>query len=320
MLRTWSVALLWLLAMGAPARADVGVVVAGEATMQPALVAQLETWLKTHGHDLVSAPLPPDAINSLIDCFVVEDKTCARKVVEKRAKSQAVVFAQVNVQTGANALERTVILTAHWFDKGRDAVSERKFCEKCTDVTLRQTADELMLVLAGSGAKDAGRLKLTSNPPGARVLVKGKPIGTTPLEQVFAPGDHEVTIEHDGKQPEVRKISIRKDETTALDVQLRSEPSPTGRVGKLPFALLGAGVVLTATGVVLYAIDEDPSSVPTSQPRYLDSAPIGVPVMIGGIAVAAVGGYLLWRRTGASSTPVVAATPGGGFVGWSGRF
>ena len=55
----------------APARAgrsgsnDVGVVVVGEATMQPQLAAQLESWLRQHGHSLVPAPLPPDAINTM---------------------------------------------------------------------------------------------------------------------------------------------------------------------------------------------------------------------------------------------------------------
>src|SRR5262245_20203518 len=106
-----------------PARADrgVGVVVTGEATMQPQLVAQLETWLRTHGHDLISAPLPPDAINALIDCFVIEDQACARKVVEKRAKSKSIVFAQVNVTSGATALDRTVTLTAYWLEKRKKA-------------------------------------------------------------------------------------------------------------------------------------------------------------------------------------------------------
>ena len=74
------------------------------------LAGQLDTWLRQHGYNLVSAPLPPDAINTLIDCFVIEDEGCARKVVEKRAKSKSVVFARVEVQQTAQS-ERTVTLT-----------------------------------------------------------------------------------------------------------------------------------------------------------------------------------------------------------------
>src|SRR5690242_12538281 len=74
--------------------AAAGVVVTGEATLQPQLVAQLEGWLREHGHPLVSSALEPDAINTLIDCFVIEDQSCARSLVEKRSKAATIVFAR----------------------------------------------------------------------------------------------------------------------------------------------------------------------------------------------------------------------------------
>src|SRR5262245_10671869 len=151
MRRLLHLATLLLVLSTAPARGDVGVVVTGEATMQPQLAAQLEAWLRQHGHTLISAPLAPEAINTLIDCFVIEDEGCARKVVEKRAKSKSVVFARVEVQPGSiQGTERTVTLTAYWFDKGKDAVAERRFCERCTELTLKSTADELMAALSGA--------------------------------------------------------------------------------------------------------------------------------------------------------------------------
>src|SRR5512139_2546500 len=141
-------ALLLFVLASSPAIAgtgDVGVVVVGEVTMQPQLAAQLEGWLRQHGHQLVPAPLPPDAINTLTDCFVIEDEGCARKVIEKRSKTQAVVFARIDLK--ADSADKTVTLTAYWFDKGHDPIAERRFCERCTDVTLRSTADELMAAL-----------------------------------------------------------------------------------------------------------------------------------------------------------------------------
>src|SRR5688500_838697 len=114
---------LWvvlLFASPAYASGDVGVVVVGEVTMQPALAAHLDAWLRQHGHQLSPAPLPPDAINTLTDCFVMEDEACARKVVEKRARTQAVLFARVDLKIEDGQADRTVTLTAYWFDKGRD--------------------------------------------------------------------------------------------------------------------------------------------------------------------------------------------------------
>src|SRR5690348_10645814 len=96
---------LAILLATAPAHADeVGVVVTGEATLQPPLAASLEGWLREHGHKLVSSPLEADAINALIDCFVLEDLGCARGVIERRSKSQTIVFARVEVASGGQGM------------------------------------------------------------------------------------------------------------------------------------------------------------------------------------------------------------------------
>jgi hypothetical protein len=308
-----------ILALAAvPARADhsVGVVVTGEATMQPQLVAQLETWLRTHGHDLVSAALPPDAINALIDCFVIEDPACARKVVEKRAKATSVVFAQVNVTSGATALDRTVTLTAYWLDKGKNPRSQRRLCERCSDATMRETADDLMTALAGPGSSQ-GRLKLTSTPPGAKVKVDLQAVGKTPLDHSVSPGDHKVVFELEDRPAETRAVSIKKGETLTLDVAFAARPPRPSRA--LAFAALAGGVALGAAGGILIAIDED---VPTDRndPEYVDTAPGGVALAVSGAVVIGVGVYLLVRKPSRRSAPAAALVPGGGTVGWVGRF
>jgi hypothetical protein len=307
-----------ILALAAvPARADggVGVVVTGEATMQPQLVAQLETWLRAHGHDLVSAPLPPDAINALIDCFVIEDLACAQRVIEKRAKSDAVVFAQVNVTSGATALDRTVTLVAYWLNKGSHVVHERRVCERCTDVTMRGSADELMKALAAAGS-NRGQVKLTSSPPGARVTVGGKEIGRTPLDYSLPPGKHRLVFELEGRSAETRRVSIERAETVTVDVMFGAAPPP-GR--GLAYTALAGGVALALAGGVLIGIDED---VPTdsSDPEYLDTAPAGVALAAAGAAAIGVGVYLLVRKPRARSAPAVSLVSGGGVIGWTGRF
>jgi len=303
-----TVAILALAAV--PARADgtVGVIVTGESTMQPQLVAQLETWLRSHGHELVAAPLPADAISALIDCFVIEDQACARGVVEKRAKTKVVVFAQATVSA-----DRSVTLTAYWFTKDKAPVTEHRTCERCTDVTMRRTADELMDALVSTVAT---RVKVTSSPPGATVRLGKKEIGTTPFHYNFPLGEHRLVFEHPDRDPEVRQVTVTKGEPSSIDVRF----APAPHVSRVPaYAVLAGAVALGAAGGVLLAIDED---VPTDQkdPSYHDTAPYGVGLAAAGAVALGVGVYLLVRTPSKKAVPTAALAPGGGMIGWAGRF
>ncbi len=158
--------LLATLLFSTAARAErVGVVVTGEATVQPQLAAQLERWLHDHGREVVPGPLDPGAINTMIDCFVLEDLGCARGVVDTRAKSNVVVFARAEATQNADGT-RDVAVTGYWFQKDHDAIAERRVCERCNDESLHATIDELMHALvhepppplepAGSDMSEAG--------------------------------------------------------------------------------------------------------------------------------------------------------------------
>jgi hypothetical protein len=131
----------------APARAEqVGVVVSGDITLQPKLASSLEGWLRDHGHLLVSSPLDAAAISSLIDCFVLEDLSCARSVVEHRSKARAVVFARAEIAKSGDP--KNVTLVAYWVQKGHLPMGERRNCSHCTPQQLASTADDLMAALA----------------------------------------------------------------------------------------------------------------------------------------------------------------------------
>lgn len=124
----------------------VGVVVTGEATVQPQLAGQLERWLHDRGREVVPGPLEPEAINTLIDCFVLEDLGCARGVIDARSKSKAVVFARAESSQNADGT-RDVAVTGYWFQKNREVLAERRLCTKCNDDRLHATIDELMHAL-----------------------------------------------------------------------------------------------------------------------------------------------------------------------------
>lgn len=291
----------------------VGVVVTGDATLQPQLTAQLEGWLRQHGHELVASPLPPDAVNSLIDCFVIEDPACARGVVEKRAKTTTVVFARVDVSDNATSGMRDVTITAYWFDKGHEPIAERRSCEHCTDEMVRTETDGLMMALAGN-QRDAGRLAVTAAPAGATVLVDGKVVGAAPVEVPLAAGDHQVTCRHAGHRDDLRTVTIKVGETTPLAVVLVSAAAPRS---KLPYYVIGAGGALLLTGLVLYATSEEDTGATF---EYRDTKPLGIGVSLVGLAVGGLGGYLWFKRAPAESAPALALTRGGAYVGWSRAF
>jgi len=308
-------ATLWVLATPRVARAEqVGVVVTGEPTMQPRLVRQIEGWLKGHGHELVAVPLPADAINTLIDCFVIEDEGCARNVIDKRGRSRVIVFARVEVQTGGD-IEKTVTVTAYWFEKGQKAVSARRFCERCSDDTLGTTADELMASLAQAAPHTVGRVKVTSDPAGATCSIDGTPVGPTPLDREVAPGPHEITIQRDNHRTATRSVTVAAGEVTQVDVAL-TEVGGSRRL--FPVIAMGAGAAMLVTGIVMIAIDEDKGR---DQPLFIrNTGPTGVALSAAGIVVAGAG-YLWFRMTGSSSShPVAATSHDTTYIGWQGQF
>jgi hypothetical protein len=131
----------------ATAHADkVGIVVTGEARLQPQLTSQLERWLHDRGHTVVPGALEPDAINTLVDCFVLEDLGCARGVVSARASANSVVYARVDQTTNADGTLE-VSVTGYWFQKEHEAIAERRVCSACTDEKMFATVDELMHAL-----------------------------------------------------------------------------------------------------------------------------------------------------------------------------
>jgi hypothetical protein len=146
-----------VLAAAATAHADIGVVVTGEATLQPQLASQLEGWLKERGHVVQASSLEPDAINTLIDCFVIDDIGCARAVVEKRAKAQTILFARIEMTPNRSDGSRDIAISGYWIAKGHEALQERRTCKRCTEKQMRAAADDLMLALAAEPPTQAGR-------------------------------------------------------------------------------------------------------------------------------------------------------------------
>ena len=309
------VLLLAVWTRSARAGSNVGVVVTGDEAMEAQVRALIEGWLRANGHSVVPAPFTPDATNKLIDCIVLEDTSCARKVMEAHSTAAAVVFARVEV-TGA----RDMVLTGYWFERGSEPVAEKRMCDKCSDTALVTAGDELMIALAGSKLKTVGQLHITSSPAGAHVVIDGADSGVTPLDVALAPGEHKLTVSADGHVDDARSVTIVQGKPTAVDVTLALVPiaSPVvARRSKLPLVVIGAGGALIVAGIVLFATSETDTG---EKPEYRDTRALGIGVSIGGAAIAAAGAYLWFTSKPADSAPTVSLVPGGATLGWGRTF
>jgi hypothetical protein len=304
--------------LASPARAEpsIGVIVTGEGSVQPQLTAQITDWLSRHGHTVIASPLPPEAIPQLADCFVLERLTCAREIVETLAKSSSLLYARVDASNDRSG-ERSVTLTAYWFDKGHDAVAERKTCERCTPQSLRTTADEIMRKLIGG----EGHVKLRSTPPAAHIRIDDQEIGVTPLDWDLPPGKHTIQMRLPGLTPASQDLVVVGGKTDLVTMQLTPPPEEPGQLWSrhVPLGIVITGGALIAAGGIMIVVDQDPG--PREPPTIHNTEPAGVAMVIGGVVVAGAGAYLRWFRSGSkTSTPIAVFTSNTAYVGWTGQF
>jgi hypothetical protein len=157
----WLAALIALACAARAAHADatIGVVASGDPSLQPAVAKRFESWLRRHGYTIAAAPMSADAINTLANCFTLDDLACARGVFETRSRTDRLVYVGIAV-TGKN-----VTLNVYWFVRAKEAVGERRVCEKCEGDAWHGLADKMLERLAGDstptvrgGGKRASRL------------------------------------------------------------------------------------------------------------------------------------------------------------------
>jgi hypothetical protein len=133
------VVLLALIAAVSVARADtpsgddrIGLVVRGTAGVRGRLEDHVAKVLRREGFTAVDTPMSHDALETLDNCFIIEDLACARGVVDARAKTPRLLFARVEDNGGAVTVDLT------WFAVGSTPVAEHVACEACTDTVFEQ--------------------------------------------------------------------------------------------------------------------------------------------------------------------------------------
>ena len=248
--------------------------------------------------------------------MVIDDEGCARGIVDARAKTDSVVFAEVRAPRTRSSTATTLIV--YWLVKDKEPVGMRRACESCNADSLKSTLDEVLKTVVGVSELARGVLTLTSRPPGLTVILDNENIGITPLEREVAAGQHTIVLMSRGRKVAERTLKIQSEVTAEITMTAtvpNDDASHRSRV--VPGLVLAVGGVAIATGAVLYFTSDVDDG---TKPRYYDNKPVGIGVAAGGAALAAIGTYL-WFRTGATdSAPIATLDRHGGTVGWARAF
>jgi hypothetical protein len=313
-----------LVAGVAEANKSVGLLVTGDVLKAPTQT-QAETWLRAHDQKVVTTPLPPDAVKTLLDCFVIDDAKCSRGVVDARASAENVVVIRIDV---VSKKERDIRLSIDWFVKGRNPVSARRTCEECTEALLRTTIDSMLLDLAKTSPGFMGRIKVTSDPPGISVLIDNETIGVTPVERDVAAGPHKARLVRDGRLGAEKALAIEAGALSEVKLEtppaggMVDGPATGGHRSRWPAYVIGSlGVAAIGTGAYLAFVkhkDLPPGDVDTK--NWTDYKTPGY-ITMGAGGVAVITGVIWFFATGSRSGPTVGVTTtGDATMGWTGRF
>ena len=308
-----SLLVLLVLAMAsAPARAEsqgVGVVVVSATSgsaLQADVTAHVEDWMRKHDHTIVASALSRDAINTIANCFLIDDLKCARGVVEARSKAGSIVFTRIE------AAGKDLTFTTYWFVKGKEVISERRVCEKCGVDEWRGLVDGMVERLLASDV-ETGKLHLESQPSGLLVLVDHVQVGATPFDDELPVGKHTISLSHAGVIVANKDIEIHANKLKRLTIETEIDTHARSKVG--PGILLGSGIALIGGGGIALYLGEQRSDK-IIHPEYV---PVGIGIMAAGVGATIVGAILL-SQTGHTSAPVAAISHDGAYFGWVTRF
>jgi hypothetical protein len=298
------------------AGSGVGLIVAGEPSLQDRVRGDIKSWIERHGYNLDAIALSDEASHTLSNCFVIEDPACARGEFEHQSRADQLVYVRIDLGSDS-AKGRNVGLAGYWLIKGRETVADRQACEPCTNVDLSRAVDTMMTALFKATGLKMGRIRV-AEPIGLTMFLDGGNVGLTPLELDVKPGVHTIVLRRNDN--EVGRTSVTVAIGDILTVPIKTTPIPEDRPSRIaPGLLILGGVGAMITGAVFVYYGERNS--PNDYLIYPDATKQGI--LIGSIGGAALVAGLIWWWHG-SSTPKNGPTALLGSdtmgIGWSGRF
>ena len=302
------------------------IVTGGSATEhdQTIVEAAAEAATRDDGWIVRSKPLTKRETESLLHC---QDSgspwTCVPVSLHASGTYHALVLAVDSRQADSGA--PMIVVTGKVIATDTRAfVGKQRYCVQCADDKLAAAATALTLELLRDITVREGHtiIEVHSIPEGAQISLDGRPVQVTDASLNTYPGMHTVALEKPGYQRETREVRVTRGNTADLAVVLSPTAQRAGTPPKsstiVPLVIVGFGATAIATGIVLYAIDEDPSL--NGGKRYRDTASYGVTSGAVGLAAVGVGAFLWFRASRAPSVPSIAAVHDGALITWQGNF
>jgi hypothetical protein len=182
--------------------------------------------------------------------------------------------------------------------------------QRCDICGLQAVGEKMELAASALGAKvraiiqsTPARVSVQTTPPGARILVDGDPVGTSPVQLELPAGSHQITVEVEGYLSATRTISAVANVEERVEIKLiRAAPRAMPR-RVYGWTLVGAGVATLAVSAVLFAVDGGQTGcggedrVPLGQCPELRETTAGAwTTAVLGVGATAFGVYLLLRE------------------------
>ena len=325
---------LALFGLSSSARAGgFGLIAGGDEAKQPLVETELGPWLREAGHADVRigpAALEPRQIAQVVNCFIIADQACAQPAVAT-GDLGGLLFVMVEVERDPAAGGDRIKITGWLYGaEGAPIAAQSLFCNDCRNDTLKPKLEELARLLFAAAASGSGRLSVLTRPAGASVLVDGEQIGVTPITRGLREGPHTVTLELPGHETITRKVTIKNDAESPIDVTLVRLDRGGKRGGSLKplgytaLAIGGAAILGGAAMVILdprCEVGSDSEACAPGKATYTSTQLPGLVAAGAGVVVVGLGGYLIYRD-GARSKPRPVASVGSAavVVGLAGTF
>ena len=118
------------------------------------------------------------------------------------------------------------------------------------------------------------RLYVRTIPPGARVLLDGKELGTTDGLFLVPPGTGKLSISMEGQQPHIRQVEISEGQITRIEVTLpQQEQTPAAPTTGPELTVPGTAKVQAVASIIeLTAGRADAPATPAEPPGEIEKA------------------------------------------------
>jgi hypothetical protein len=199
-------------------------------------------------------------------------------------------------------------------------------CTVCTTTDLADlTATRVHELLIAEELPVA--VAITTEPADAMLEIPGLDPQTAPWKGSLPPGTYTITARRDGYEPRTEKVEIKDDGSPqALTLRLAlatGDTPPPSRWGWKKYAIGGVGAAALITGVVLLALDGNPTcdAPGATCPEEYATGTAGIVFGVAGLAGAGVSGWMFWsERNVRHESAAIAPTRGGAVATYSIRF